>query len=147
MKKQCFVAALVSFAATFALPNAASAQGYPNRPITFIVPYGAGGPVDVLARALAEPMRQALGQSIVIENVVGANGTIGVGKAVRSAPDGYTVSIGNWPSHITNGAIYNLNYDIQKDLDPGRAAAAEPLHRRGPQGLPGQRRSRSSSPG
>jgi tripartite-type tricarboxylate transporter receptor subunit TctC len=118
MKKQCFVAALVSFAATFALPNAASAQGYPNRPITFIVPYGAGGPVDVLARALAEPMRLVLGQPITIENVVGANGTIGVGKAVRAAPDGYTVSIGNWPSHITNGAIYNLNYDIQKDLIP-----------------------------
>jgi tripartite-type tricarboxylate transporter receptor subunit TctC len=118
MKKQCFAAALLSFAATFAFPNAAFAQGYPNRPITFIVPYGAGGPVDVLARALSEPMRQALGQSIVIENVVGANGTIGVGKAVRSAPDGYTVSIGNWPSHITNGAIYNLNYDIQKDLIP-----------------------------
>src|SRR5262249_3123103 len=77
-----------------------------------------GRPVDVLARALAEPMRQALGQSIVIENVVGANGTIGVGKAVHSAADGYTISIGNWPSHITNGAIYNLNYDIQKDLIP-----------------------------
>ena len=118
MKKQCFVAALVSCAAAFAVPNAASAQGYPTRPITFIVPYGAGGPVDVLARALAEPMRQALGQSVVIENVVGANGTIGVGKTARAAPDGYTVSIGNWPSHITNGAIYNLNYDIQKDLIP-----------------------------
>jgi tripartite-type tricarboxylate transporter receptor subunit TctC len=118
VKNHCLVAALLSFAATFALPNAASAQGYPNRPITFIVPYGAGGPVDVLARAIAEPMRHALGQSIVIENVVGANGTIGVGKAVHAAPDGYTVSIGNWPSHITNGAIYNLNYDIRKDLIP-----------------------------
>ena len=63
-------------------------------------------------------MRAALGQPIVIENVIGANGTIGVGRAVHAAPDGYTVSIGNWPSHITNGAIYNLNYDIQKDLVP-----------------------------
>ena len=104
--------------ATLALPTLAAAQGYPSRPITFIVPYGAGGPVDVLARALSEPMRIALGQPVVIENVVGANGTIGVGRAVHSAPDGYTVSIGNWPSHITNGAIYNLNYDIQKDLVP-----------------------------
>src|ERR1043166_5095963 len=104
--------------ATLALPTLAAAQGYPSRPITFIVPYGAGGPVDVLARALSEPMRVALGQPIVIENVVGANGTIGVGRAVHAAPDGYTVSIGNWPSHITNGAIYNLNYDIQKDLVP-----------------------------
>ena len=118
MKKQCLVAAFAGFAATLTLSDAAFAQSYPTRPITFIVPYGAGGPVDVLARALAEPMRQALGQSIVIENVVGANGTIGVGKAVRATPDGYTVSIGNWPSHITNGAIYNLNYDIQKDLVP-----------------------------
>jgi tripartite-type tricarboxylate transporter receptor subunit TctC len=104
--------------ATVALTSAAFAQGYPNRPVTFIVPYGAGGPVDVLARALSEPMRAALGQPIVIENIVGANGTIGVGRAVRAEPDGYTVSIGNWPSHITNGAIYNLNYDIQKDLVP-----------------------------
>ena len=104
--------------ATVALTSAAVAQGYPNRPVTFIVPYGAGGPVDVLARALSEPMRAALGQPIVIENIVGANGTIGVGRAVHAAPDGYTVNIGNWPSNITNGAIYNLNYDIQKDLIP-----------------------------
>ena len=111
----------LSLAAAFAtvtLTSAAFAQGYPNRPVAFIVPYGAGGPVDVLARALSEPMRAALGQPIVIENIVGANGTIGVGRAVRAEPDGYTVSIGNWPSHITNGAIYNLNYDIQKDLVP-----------------------------
>src|SRR5690348_16794680 len=84
--------------AALAAPSLALAQGYPSRPVTFIVPYGAGGPVDVLARALSEPMRMALGQPIVIENVVGANGTIGVGRAVHSAPDGYTVSIGNWPS-------------------------------------------------
>ena len=114
MKKLSICVAL----ATLALAGTASAQSYPTRPITFIVPYGAGGPVDVLARLLAEPMRQALGQSIVIENVTGANGTIGVGRAVRAAPDGYTVSIGNWPSHITNGAIYNLSYDIQRDLEP-----------------------------
>jgi len=114
MKRLSFATAF----ATVALTGAAVAQGYPNRPVTFIVPYGAGGLVDVLARALSEPMRAALGQPIVIENIVGANGTIGVGRAVRAEPDGYTVSIGNWPSHITNGAIYNLNYDIQKDLVP-----------------------------
>ena len=111
-----------------ALVSAATAQtqSWPSRPITFIVPYGAGGPVDVLARLLAEPMKQALGQSIVIENVTGANGSIGVGRAVRAAPDGYTVSIGNWPSHITNGAIFNLNYDIQKDLEPVARLSANP---------------------
>ena len=118
MKKQMLVAALLGFAATFALPNAAFAQGYPSRPVTFIVPYGAGGPVDTMARIMSEAMRASLGQPIVIENITGANGTIGVGRAVKAAPDGYTVSIGNWPSHITNGAIYNLNYDIQKDLVP-----------------------------
>ena len=118
MKKQHVVAALLSFAATFTLSNAASAQGYPTRPVTFIVPYGAGGPVDTMARLISEAMRASLGQPIVIENITGANGTIGVGRAVKAAPDGYTVSIGNWPSHITNGAIYNLSYDIQRDFVP-----------------------------
>jgi tripartite-type tricarboxylate transporter receptor subunit TctC len=122
MKKLSVCVAL----ATLAFAGSALAQGYPNRPITMIVPYGAGGPVDVLARLLIEPMRQALGQPIVIENVTGANGTIGVGKAVRAAPDGYTVSIGNWPSHITNGAIYNLSYDIQKDLEPAARLSYNP---------------------
>jgi tripartite-type tricarboxylate transporter receptor subunit TctC len=122
MKKLLFGVAF----ATLVFTAAASAQSYPSRPITFIVPYGPGGPVDVLARLLAEPMRQKLGQPIVIENVVGANGTIGVGRAVRATPDGYTVSIGNWPSHITNGAIYNLNYDIQKDLEPVARLSANP---------------------
>src|SRR5262245_58545358 len=112
--------------ATIAFAGAASAQSYPSRPITMIVPYGAGGPVDVLARLRIEPMRQPIGQPIGIENVTGANGTIGVGKAVRSQPDGYTVSIGNWPSHITNGAIYNLNYDIQRDFDPVARLSANP---------------------
>jgi tripartite-type tricarboxylate transporter receptor subunit TctC len=118
MKKRFLAAASFSLAATLTFSNAAMADGYPSRPVTFIVPYGAGGPVDVLARTLSEGMRATLGQPIIIENVVGANGTIGVGRAVRAEPDGYTVSIGNWPSHITNGAIYNLNYDIQKDLVP-----------------------------
>jgi tripartite-type tricarboxylate transporter receptor subunit TctC len=108
----------VAAIANLAFLEAASAQTWPTRPITFIVPYGAGGPVDTMARTLSEAMRASLGQPIVIENVTGANGTIGVGRAVRAAPDGYTVSIGNWPSHITNGAIYNLNYDIQKDFEP-----------------------------
>jgi tripartite-type tricarboxylate transporter receptor subunit TctC len=111
----------LSVATTFAtvmLSVAANAETYPSRPVTFIVPYGAGGPVDTMARTMSEAMRSSLGQSIVIENVTGANGTIGVGRAVHAAPDGYTVSIGNWPSHITNGAIYNLSYDIEHDLVP-----------------------------
>jgi tripartite-type tricarboxylate transporter receptor subunit TctC len=96
----------------------AHAQPYPSRPITFIVPFGAGGPVDTVARILSESMRRSLGQPIIIENVTGASGTLGVARAARAAPDGYTVSIGNWPSHIVNGAIYTLPYDVQKDFDP-----------------------------
>ena len=99
MKKLCFGVAF----ATLALTGLAGAQSYPSRAITFIVPYGAGGPADTMGRTMAEAMRPHLGQTVVIENVTGANGTIGVGKAVRSAPDGYTVSIGNWPSHASTG--------------------------------------------
>jgi len=87
-------------------------------PLPLIVPFGAGGPVDTLARSLSEAMRVSLGQPVIIENVTGASGTIGVGRAVRAAPDGYTVSIGNWPSHVVNGAIYTLPYDVLKDFEP-----------------------------
>ena len=104
--------------ATIAFAGAASAQSYPSRQITFIVPYGPGGPADTMGRTMAEAMRPHLGQPVVIENVTGANGTIGVGRMVRAAADGYTVGVGNWPSLVTNGAIYNLNYDFQRDLEP-----------------------------
>jgi len=104
--------------AALACADIAAAQSYPTRPITFIVPYGPGGPADTMGRTMAEAMRPHLGQSVVIENVTGANGTIGVGRMVRATPDGYTVGVGNWPSMITNGAIYKLSYDIQKDLEP-----------------------------
>jgi tripartite-type tricarboxylate transporter receptor subunit TctC len=98
--------------------RAAVAQPYPSHPVTLIVPFGAGGPVDTLARSLSDAMRRSLGQAVLIENVTGASGTIGVGRAVRAAPDGYTVSMGNWPSHIVNGAIYTLPYDVLKDFEP-----------------------------
>ena len=104
--------------AILALLRTAAAQPYPSHPVTFIVPFGAGGPVDTLARSLSEAMRASLGQSIIIENVTGASGTIGVGRAVRAAPDGYTISIGNWPSHVVNGAIYTLPYDVLRDFEP-----------------------------
>jgi tripartite-type tricarboxylate transporter receptor subunit TctC len=96
----------------------AAAQPYPSRPVTLIVPYGAGGPTDTLARTLAEAMRVALGQPMLVENVTGASGTIGVGRVVRAVPDGYTVSIGNWPTHVVNGAVFALQYDVLKDLEP-----------------------------
>jgi tripartite-type tricarboxylate transporter receptor subunit TctC len=106
--------------------NEAFAQQYPVRPITFIVPFAAGGPTDTLARILGQRMSATLGQTIVIENVSGATGSIGVGRAVHSAPDGYTLSIGNPGSHIVNGAIYQLPYDALKDLAPISMVASNP---------------------
>lgn len=96
----------------------ASAQVYPSRPITAVVGYAAGGPTDTLARILVEPMKVSLGQPIVIENVTGAGGSIGAGRVARAAPDGYTISIGDLSTHVFNGAIYTLSYDLVKDFQP-----------------------------
>ena len=116
--RRIFLGVLTAVSSILGAVAPAAAQAYPSRPITLIVPFGAGGPVDTLARTLIEPMRVSLGQPVLIENVTGASGTIGVGRAVRAAPDGYTVSIGNWPSHVVNGAIYSLPYDLLKDFAP-----------------------------
>jgi tripartite-type tricarboxylate transporter receptor subunit TctC len=112
--------------AGLATVGAALAQPYPNKPITLVVPFAAGGPTDTLARILGERLRQSLGQTVVIENTTGAAGSIGVGRVVRSAPDGYTVGIGHWSTHVVNGAIYPLNYDLVKDLDPVSMLPANP---------------------
>ena len=95
-----------------------SAQTYPTRPITLVVPFAAGGPVDTVARILSGPMSKSLGQTVVVDNTVGAGGSLGVGRVARAAPDGYTVSIGHWSTHVVNGAVYALNYDLLKDLEP-----------------------------
>jgi tripartite-type tricarboxylate transporter receptor subunit TctC len=109
---------LIVAAAALATVASAGAQDYPSRPITMIVPFAAGGPTDVVARILAEGMRASLGQNVLIENVTGAAGSLGVGRAVRASPDGYTLSIGHWSTHVINGAIYNLPYDLVTDLAP-----------------------------
>ena len=96
----------------------ARAQTYPSRPITMIVPYPAGGPTDTIARLIGERMRASLGQPVIIENVAGAGGNIGVGRVARAAGDGYTLGIGHWGSHVVNGAIYTLPYDLLTDLEP-----------------------------
>jgi tripartite-type tricarboxylate transporter receptor subunit TctC len=104
-----------------ALPAAsrlARAQTYPSRPVTLVVPFPAAGPADVLARILAEPMRQSLGQPVVIENVTGAAGSIATGRVARAAPDGHTVILGNLGTHVVNGAIYPLQHDLVKDFEP-----------------------------
>lgn len=102
------------------------ADDYPSRPITMVVPFAAGGPTDVVARIMAEGMRPSLGQQVIIENVTGAAGSIGVGKVARAAPDGYTLSIGHWSTHVVNGAIYNLPYDLLTDLAPVSLLVSNP---------------------
>jgi tripartite-type tricarboxylate transporter receptor subunit TctC len=96
---------------------AANAQGFPSRPITLIVPFPPGGSTDTAARILADKMKPVLGQSVIIENVGGAGGSIAVGRVARAAPDGYTIDIGQWDTHV-GSIIYNINFDLQKDFDP-----------------------------
>jgi len=100
-----FLHSVLGAAALLPAARLARAQIYPARPITMIVPYAAGGPLDVMVRIVAEGLKGALGQTIVIENVGGAGGSIGVARAARAAPDGYTLSPGNWSTHEANGAV------------------------------------------
>ncbi len=96
---------------------AAQAQGYPTRPITLVVPFPPGGSTDAIARIMAERMKQSLGQPVIIENVGGAGGSIAVGRVARADPDGYTIDIGQWDTHV-GSIIYPLTYDLQKDFEP-----------------------------
>jgi len=105
----------------------AAAQNYPTRAMTMIVPFPAGGATDTLARFLAEKMRAVLGQPVIIENVAGAAGSLGVGRAVRSAADGYTLSIGTSTTHMLTGGLYALQFDLLKDLEPVIQIGSEPL--------------------
>jgi tripartite-type tricarboxylate transporter receptor subunit TctC len=108
------------------LPPIARAQTYPSRPITMVVPFAAGGATDVIGRIVAERMKQSLGQPVIIENVTGANGSIGVGRVARATPDGYTIGIGHWSTHVVNGAIYGLQYDVLADFEPISLIASNP---------------------
>jgi tripartite-type tricarboxylate transporter receptor subunit TctC len=109
------------------LLNTALAQVYPSRPITMVVPFAAGGPTDTITRIVAQRMSAPLRQSVIIENVSGADGTIGVGRVARAAPDGYTLSVGQWSTHVLNGAAYTLSYDLLKDFEPVALFATNPL--------------------
>jgi tripartite-type tricarboxylate transporter receptor subunit TctC len=109
---------IAAFSLAALLVGAAAAQNYPTRPIVVVVPFTAGGPTDALMRVLGERMRTTLGESLLVENVTGAAGTIGVGRVVRAAPNGYTLSVGHWSTHVVNGAIYPLEFDLLKDLAP-----------------------------
>ena len=96
----------------------ASAQSYPSRPITVVVPFPAGGGSDLIARIVVERMRTSLGQPLVVENVAGASGSIGVGRVARATPDGYTLVSGHWGTHVINGATLNLPYDLRTAFAP-----------------------------
>ena len=117
----------LSVMALLAFGGNARADNFPSHPITLVVPFSAGGPTDAMARILADHMRTTLGQNIVIENVTGAAGSLGVGRVVRSAPDGYTVSIGHLGTHVANGAIYKLGYDLVADLEPVVLLPSNPM--------------------
>jgi tripartite-type tricarboxylate transporter receptor subunit TctC len=109
------------------VPRFVWAQAYPSRRITMIVPFAPGALSDIIARVMAEGMRTALGQTIVIENASGADGTIGSGRVARAAPDGYTLVVANWNTHVTNAAIYALEYDVVKDFEPVVLLPAAPM--------------------
>lgn len=128
-RKSLRLAALIAVALVPALSLAypAAAQTYPTRPITMVVPFPAGGSSDAIGRVMADGMRGPLGQTIIIENVGGASGNLGVGRVARAAPDGYTLILGSWPTHVLNAAIFPLPYDVQTDFEPVGLVAAQPL--------------------
>jgi tripartite-type tricarboxylate transporter receptor subunit TctC len=130
--------AMLAMAATAILFGAAAAQAqtYPSRPITLLVGFPPGGPTDTLARILGASMQKTLGQTVVIETVSGASGTIASGRLAHAAPDGYTIEVGNWSSHVGSPAIYRLDFDVMKDLQPVSLLAASPLWILGKKALP-----------
>jgi tripartite-type tricarboxylate transporter receptor subunit TctC len=127
IQRRRFLRLAAGTAATPALSRFAAADTYPSRPITIVCPFAAGGATDVLARVMADPMGKALGQAVVIENLTGAAGAIGVAKAVRATPDGYTLSVGTLTTHVLIGGLYKLDFDLLNDLAPIAELAYEPL--------------------
>jgi tripartite-type tricarboxylate transporter receptor subunit TctC len=118
---------LAALLAMLAFGGMARAENYPSRPITVIVPFAAGGPSDAMMRILGERMKTTLGEAVLVENVTGAGGSIGVGRAVRSPPDGYTLSFGHLGTHVANGAVYKLGYDLVADLEPVVLLPSNPM--------------------
>jgi tripartite-type tricarboxylate transporter receptor subunit TctC len=119
--------ASITAALVIAAVNTASAQVYPSRPLTLVVPFPAGGSTDAIGRIVAERMRVSLGQPVIIENVGGAGGSIGVGRVARATPDGYTLDIGQWDTHVANGATFSLSYDVLKDFEPVALISSNPF--------------------
>jgi tripartite-type tricarboxylate transporter receptor subunit TctC len=127
LSRRKFLHVTAAAPALMAASRRAGAQAYPSRPITMIVPFPPGGLTDVLGRVLAAGMQAALGQTVVIENVGGASGSIGTGRVARAAPDGYTIVLGIWNTHVANGVTYKLDYDVVTDFAPIALCADAPL--------------------
>jgi tripartite-type tricarboxylate transporter receptor subunit TctC len=127
IKKSVFAAALAAASLSFAGSASAAAQTYPTHPIIMVVPLAPGGSTDVLARIMAQGMRASLGQPVIVENTAGAGGTIGVTRAERANPDGYTILFGQWGTNMANGAIYSLDFDLVKDFAPIALVATQPF--------------------
>jgi tripartite-type tricarboxylate transporter receptor subunit TctC len=136
LARRAFLRLAVGTAAVPAASRMTAAQPYPTRPITIIVPFAAGGPTDTIVRILAEPMRARLSQPIIIENVAGAAGGVGVGRAVRASADGYTLIAGTLTTHVLIGALYTLSYDLLTDFKPIALLADGPLLITARQGVP-----------
>jgi tripartite-type tricarboxylate transporter receptor subunit TctC len=120
-------AILAAFVTLAAFSGSARAENFPIHPITVVVPFSAGGPSDAMTRILAERMKTTLGEAILVENTTGAGGSIGVGRVVHSAPDGYTIGFGHLGTHVANGAIYKLGYDLLTDLEPVVLLPSNPM--------------------
>jgi tripartite-type tricarboxylate transporter receptor subunit TctC len=118
---------LAALLATFVQGSTAFAEKFPSRPITIVVPFSAGGPSDAMMRILGERMKVSLGEAVLVENTTGAGGSIGVGRVVHAAPDGYTVGFGHLGTHVANGAIYKLGYDLVTDLEPVVLLPSNPM--------------------
>jgi tripartite-type tricarboxylate transporter receptor subunit TctC len=114
-------------AALAVVATSAAAQTYPSRPITFIEPFSAGGPSDAVARIVAQAMAQSLGQSVVVENITGAAGTIAAARLARAAPDGYTIGMATWSSHVVSPVVYHPSYSVFKDFAPVALLTETPL--------------------
>jgi tripartite-type tricarboxylate transporter receptor subunit TctC len=126
LTRRTFLSALNLTAISAALTGPLAADDYPSRPVTMIVPFPAGGPTDAIGRVVAQGMQASLGRPVVVENIGGAAGSLGTEKVALATPDGYTIGLGNSVTHVLNGAIYSLKYDVVKDFEPVGILVAEP---------------------
>jgi tripartite-type tricarboxylate transporter receptor subunit TctC len=136
MRRTGLVGFAIALSVLIAAATPAGAEIFPSRPVTMMVGFPPGGPTDTLARIIADAMREPLGQPVVVETLSGASGTIATGRVVHARPDGYTIGIGQWSSHVASPAIYPLDYDIMGDLQPISLLAASPLWIIGKDALP-----------